>query len=405
MVEELHKRGVEASIRRLTFDPFRGLVAQDVRIFDYQHREKTLAIVSEISLDINYAALFHHQPFLNALDIQNAQITLPLGDTGEKIDQPLLKNFRAHIYFPPERIYVSQAEGDFCGIRVSATGELIKREDYQATGGLSAEDWQKRLSLLREIVAQLQKFNAPRAAPSLQVKFSGDLAQIEDAQVEATFQGEQLDRGNYQMRDLFATVEWRNQTLSVTRCGWKDGLGNFAARGNWSRQSAIGDFQARSTLDLKTLLEAVGFGQRLADVTFASAPEIEVRGDVNLGHDQPRLKIIGRARADRLGYKSVPFSDCGLEFSWDGERMLVRDIHIRQGGGALHAEIFDAPNDFRLDIDSNISLAILRAFVSPEMNQFLNEWEFPHANSIKLAIRGRDREPRNWQGDGSITLG
>src|SRR5579864_4440805 len=62
VVEELHKRGVEASIRRLTLDPFRGLVAQDVRIFDYKNRpsgsdhENTLAIINEIALDINYAA-------------------------------------------------------------------------------------------------------------------------------------------------------------------------------------------------------------------------------------------------------------------------------------------------------------------------------------------------------------
>jgi len=58
VVEELHKRGVEASVRRVTLDPFRGLIARDVRIYDYKRREKTFAVVSEISLDINYAALF-----------------------------------------------------------------------------------------------------------------------------------------------------------------------------------------------------------------------------------------------------------------------------------------------------------------------------------------------------------
>src|SRR5450759_3354605 len=78
VVEELHKRGVEASVRRLTLDPVRGLVAKDVRIFDYKNRENTLALISEISLDINYAALIHHEPFLSALDVRNAQITLPL---------------------------------------------------------------------------------------------------------------------------------------------------------------------------------------------------------------------------------------------------------------------------------------------------------------------------------------
>src|SRR6266702_1602454 len=114
VVEELHKRGVEAQIGRLTLDPFRGLVAKNVRIFDYRNRENTLALISEVSLDINYAALIHHESFLNALDVRNAQITLPLRTPEGRTEKVQLNNFRAHIYFPPEQIYVSQAEGIFC---------------------------------------------------------------------------------------------------------------------------------------------------------------------------------------------------------------------------------------------------------------------------------------------------
>jgi len=53
VVEELHKHGVEASVRRLTLDPFRGLVAKDVRIFDYKNHENTIAEISRVSLDVN----------------------------------------------------------------------------------------------------------------------------------------------------------------------------------------------------------------------------------------------------------------------------------------------------------------------------------------------------------------
>src|SRR6476659_7619041 len=118
VVEELHKRGVEAQIGRLTLDPFRGLVAKHVRIFDYRNRENTLALISEVSLDINYAALIHHEPFLNALDVRDAQITCPIKTAEEKASRAQLTNLRAHIYFPSEQIYVSQAEGTFCGIRL-----------------------------------------------------------------------------------------------------------------------------------------------------------------------------------------------------------------------------------------------------------------------------------------------
>ena len=131
VVEELHKRGVEADIGRLTLDPFRGLVARNVRVFDYKNRENTLARISEVSLDINYAALIHNQSFLNSLDVRDAQITLPLRMAAGKGEKAQLTNFRAHVYFPPEQIYVSQAQGTLCGIRISAAGQLIKRQNYQ----------------------------------------------------------------------------------------------------------------------------------------------------------------------------------------------------------------------------------------------------------------------------------
>src|SRR5204863_9291056 len=157
VVEELHKRGVEADIGRLTLDPFRGLVANNVRIFDYKNREKTLALISEVSLDINYAALIHRQTFLNALDVRNAEIILPFKAAVGQTEKAQLTDFRAHVYFPPEQIYVSQAEGIFCGIRISVTGQLIKRANSKPSPQLSEEEWQKRLSMLQRIVSELQK--------------------------------------------------------------------------------------------------------------------------------------------------------------------------------------------------------------------------------------------------------
>jgi hypothetical protein len=234
IVEELHRRGVEASIGRLTLNPFRGLVARNVRIFSYQDRTHTLAFITEIVLDINYAAFFYHQPFLNALDVRNAEVTLPLKSPQGKTELPQLRRFHAHIYFPPEQIVVSQAEGFFCGVRVSATGQLIKRADYQPSPPLSEEEREKRMSILRRIVAELQRFSFPNSPPALQVKFSGDLAQLEDARAEATLQGKVLKRKDYEIRDFIVSAEWGDQTLNVSRCEWNDRLGGFAATANWS---------------------------------------------------------------------------------------------------------------------------------------------------------------------------
>ncbi len=403
VAEELHKRGVEAAVGHLTVDPFRGLVAQDVRIFDYKQRDKTVALISEVSLDINYAALFHHRPFLNALDVRNAQLTLPIAGTKDQAGPAQLTNFRAHVYFPPEQIYVSQAEGVFCGVRISATGQLIKRENAPPSSPLSEEEWQKRLAILQRIVNELQKFNFP-VEPSLQVKFSGDLAEMENARIEATLRAGKIRRDKYEFRDLTASAEFSNQLLSLTHCQWTDAAGMFSAGGSWSRAGNEAKFQARSNIDLKGLLDAFGVGRLLADATFNRAPVLTISGNANFAASPPQFKVIGNISAPSFTYRSTAFSELSANFSWDGERTLVRDLRVQNEGGRLQAELLDAPNDFRLDIDSSINPLGLRAFASPDLQKFLSEWECPRPPAVHLAIRGPSHEPGSWRGDGTIAL-
>src|SRR6266436_866781 len=305
VVEELHKRGVEASIGRVTLDPLRGLVAKNVRIFDYKNREKTLARISEVSLDINYAALIHHEPFLNALDVRNAQITFPIKTAEGKASRAQLTNLRAHVYFPPEQIYVSQAEGIFCGIRISATGQLIKRADYQPSASITPEEWQQRLSLAQRVVTEMQKFSFPAGPPSLQLKFSGDIAELEDARVEATLRGERLQRGSYEINNLSGAAEWNNQRLDISHCEWSDGKGAFAGRGNWNRESNVAKFQIHSTINLKALLDAFGVDGPMADVEFYSPPLLEITGSIKLGAEQLHPDMIGHAAFGQFTYKKV----------------------------------------------------------------------------------------------------
>jgi len=405
VVEELHKRGVEADIGRLTLDPFRGLVARNVRIFDYKNRENTLAVISEVSLDINYAALIHRQPFLNALDVRDAQIRLPLRTAEGKADKAQLTNFRAHVYFPPEQIYVSQAQGIFCGIRISATGQLIKRENYQPSPPISPDEWQRRLSIAQRVVYELEKFRFPAALPSLQLKFSGDVAEIEKARVEATLSGERLQRGSYEMRDLSAAAEWNDQHLTIAHCEWSDRKGNFAGRADWNREIDSANFQVRSSLDLKAFLDAVELGEPLVGMEFHSPPLVEISGSLRFGPDGFRPDIIGHAAFRQFSYKTVPFSDLTADFSWDGQRTFVRDLRVHHQTGQLRADLLDALNDFRINIESTISPGALRGLVPRELNEFLRDWEWQRSPTIRLAIRGKDRNPGSWQGDGNIVLG
>ena len=404
VVEELHKHGVEASVRRLTLDPFRGLIAQDVRIYDYKNRENTIAEISRISLDVNYAALLQRQAFLNAIDIRNAQVTLPLPEGADpKSPHAQIKNLHAHIYFPPEQIYVSQADGIFCGIRISATGQLIKRNDYKPSKDVTPEEWQTRLAILQRSVSELSQFKFSER-PHLQIKFSGDVAQLETARVEGTLQTGPWQRGNYQARNLTMTGEFADQTLSIKQCELQDDLGGFTASAIWRQPAGELQFQARSSLNLRTLLENVGLSRLVSDITFLAPPRFEISGSAKLGEGQPRWQAIGHAALDRFAYKGIPFLSANAEFSWDGERTMVRDIHVRHQSGELVGRLLDAPNDFRIDLASTIDANALRSLAPADTREFVNDWDWPHASNVQLSIRGPSAAAATWKGDGTLQL-
>ncbi len=83
----------------------------------------------------------------------------------------------------------------FCGVRISATGQLIKRSDYKPSGEISDEEWRQRMTLIQRVADELRRFSFPGEAPSLQVKFAGDLSQFETARAEATLHGDRVQRG------------------------------------------------------------------------------------------------------------------------------------------------------------------------------------------------------------------
>ncbi len=402
VVEELRKRGIDASVRRLTLDPFRGLVAQDVRIFDFKSGEKPLAVISEVALDINYAALLHRQPFLNAVDVRDADLTFPAADRNAPKAQ--LKQFRAHVYFPPEQIVISQADGIFCGIRISATGQLLKRADYQPSRVVSNEEWQQRLQLLQRVATELGRFNFAGGPPSLQVKFTGDVARMEDARVEAALTGERVQRGAYEMKALSATAEWSERKLNLTQLEWTDGAGVFSSRASFNAVTKTAEFQARSSINAKQFLEAFDFGKILGDANFSSPPKMEFSGSGDFSQSVPSLRVIGHVAVENFNYKTVPLLNLSADFSWDGQRTMLRDVRLRHESGELEADLLDAPNDFRINLESSLNPSAFRALVPPDLQQFLSEWEWTRSPAIKLSLRGVSRDPPSWKGDGSVAL-
>ena len=137
---EFEKRGLSVSISRLTLDPFHGLVARDVVIYDVKNHQRVLARISEIVLDINYSNLFRHKPFLNGLDLQDTTLELPLDPSNPASQRIQISNLNARVQLPPNQFYLSKADANVLGIHVTVTGRLIYPGEFHMASGKCRHD-------------------------------------------------------------------------------------------------------------------------------------------------------------------------------------------------------------------------------------------------------------------------
>ena len=142
--------------------------------------------------------------------------------------------------------------------------------------------------------------------------------------------------------------------------------------------------------------------QLLDGLTFTTSPLIDVSGTIPFGDLQAKKSVIGRVALVNFDYKSVSFSKLTADFSWDGERTMVRDVRLRQDTGELAADILAAPNDFRLNVDSAINPKALSVLVPPDFREFLSEWQWTRPPAVHLVIRGPSQQPETWTGDGTV---
>src|SRR5580693_536023 len=157
LTKEFHSFGLEIRVRRLTLDPFRGLVAKDLEIYGNDRRQTILAQISDLSLDINYANLFQQEPALNAVDLHDAKISIPIDPAAPKAGRIRLTELQSRIYFFPGRIEVRQASGMIFGIHLQASGTLVNPAAFSLlSGSESRPDQKPQQNFLRLLIKEIE---------------------------------------------------------------------------------------------------------------------------------------------------------------------------------------------------------------------------------------------------------
>ena len=396
VISEAEKRGVHLTLGRLTLSPSQGLVARDVQIRASRARGPAMAVINEIVLDINYSNLVHGAPFLNALELRNATLSLPLNAAAHKSKRIEISRLNARVLLSAHHLTVEHADAVVRGLRVSASAHFLNPEQFTWPRDQAAASEESPLAHLNDLLDALDDLKMRGGQPTLVLRVNGDFAKPRDLFAEAVLQANQFSiHGISQIESLKMILTLAERRVRIDQCEVKDAHGGLDATGAYGIDSGEAALQLRSTLDLPGLIHAVRPDSTLNELVLNQPPLLEMHASASL-HDPatPSVKLAGRLSMGGFKVKSLTFESAGTDFSWEtGGRWYLHDARIQHKEGGFVLNALQLPGDFRFNLESRIHPAVFFPLLPVEARARLAEWEFRTPPVLHLEGHGPSCEP------------
>jgi len=403
--KEFARYGLYIYIGKITLDPFRGLIARDIQIFNNKQEENLLAEINQVSLDINYANLFQHGPALNSVDLSGATLLVPLNFRSPQSGKVRVTNFHARIYLFPGRIEVRQASAHLYGIHINAAATLIHPQNTSTAVSAVANDpdpSDATVKFIATLFHELRGIGYVEPA-TLSFAFQMDLANPRDWRInDGNLVAADVKKNGAELKDVAAKFSFENQRFSLRSLHATDSSGEFFALGTWDTATGEKKFQVRSSLDLAELLKGEPGFDWLREWEFTKAPELELEGAL-LRNWEPQ--IIGKLSLEQFSVRGVQFQGLRAEFSRQGKSWMASNVELTHRTGTVTGEIIDRPGQFRLRLHSALNPKAITALLPNTFLSLLSEWDFQAPPVVQLDLVGSSPETQQLAGDGQYWLG
>jgi hypothetical protein len=431
IIKELEKQGVAARIGRLTIDPVNGLTARDVSFFDITNRNRQLASISNISLDVDLAKIMDGDDFLRTVDLRHASLSLPVDPDEPNGASVEITNINARLHFAGNRVDITNAEGDISGIgvrvrgsielpsRPTGTKEEVDRLKKERTRQLS--EIKQRRGTLKLLLEFLDKFTTTKSQKvALDIDLDGPLADLSRLHAGVRLQANNLQCGRFNLQSLQAEAELTGGVVSMRRLELEDRGGRLTGQAFWDITDGREiDFWVDSTVDLHALMKGLVDAKSLGEIVFYQAPHVRADGkillpdmlgktkvkpkpvDPDAGWSLP-LDIVARVDCNKFTSRGVIFNGLHGDFAVKESEFYARNLQIEHESGTASGQIMRTKEGgLKYHLKWNASLQAAMPFVESEaVQQALSDFEFTKNSHISIEAlgAGADLNPATWTG-------
>lgn len=400
-------QGLHADIGELRYLPLRGIKADEVTVYADASRQRVLARVNEVLVEVDRTKLARGKVRVERLDLKGASLNMPVDPDDPGSKSLVVRNASGRILMPGgRRLEILEARGEVSGIRIEFEALLLGyRQNLDSKDESTEESQIQRRRLLARVIGLLEpwKFD-PATPPVIRIRVEGDLDDPKTVRADLFLRSEGLHRGNIDIRRLAAAGEMRGRLLVLDTLEIDDGSGTLRGRVEYDTSSRSGRFDGRSNLELPVLLRELDAAAWLKKLSFESHPELVAGGTFEWPEQgPPRFQITGHLTARDLRFGNHSASRMETDISWNGTHTFLDNLVITRPDGHLRGRLLAKPGRVRYDLSTNLRVSVWRRlFDKVPLGAILANFSEREDSGVEARIQGNfdPADPHDWYSGG-----
>lgn len=394
----------KTTIGRLSFDPFSGLIAEDVVVIDPSASGRDLAHVERIVVSISLSDLLARKVSVDFIELDQTDISIPLGAEPES-PRLNLENVTAQCVLLAGQLRISYFDAQLAGVRILLNGLLQNPQSFRPKKSEEPRAVAPaRHEFLTNLLEQLQQLHYPALRPELRAEITGDMADLSTLRImPISFRSGPIVGPNWRIQSVEAGATYTRGTFTLSHLVIKGGDGTLSLSAQY-QDKAI-DFEISSSLPLTPFRRLFPKNSPFRDLRFEDAPQFDASGSINLADGGFVPNVTGSFRCGKFTYKEVEIEGCSTDFAWKDRRIFARDVQLAAGGGELKSDVLYAPGEFRMRLSNSIKPTLFASLLGEKEEAFLKMMEFKDAPLVKIEVQGEKPDFAHVTGAGTLKLG
>jgi hypothetical protein len=362
----LAKQGLHADIAGLRYWPLQGVEADEVTVYGDETRQRVLARVREVMVDVDRTKLARGEVRVERLDLKGGSLSLPADPDDPQSKVLEVKNASGRVLMPGGRRFeIRGAEGEVSGIRLELEALILGYR--QRPTGQEFENEQARAYRRKQLTRVIELLEPwqfdPAAPPVIRLRVEGDMEDPKTVRADVFLESGPLEHGGVAFKKIEARGEMRGRLLVMESLHLEDEGGVLAGRMEYDMSDRAGRFEVDSNLELPVLLKEFDAPGWLDRVSFQARPKLSARGHFQWPENgKPSIHVTGHLVAEDVRFQGHSASRVETDVAWNGANVFLDNLRVTRPDGTLRGRLLARPDEIRYDVSTDLRLGVWRGF-------------------------------------------